>query len=110
MFSNDTLILKLTDESGEEYTLTEEQLKNSFANCLKELRCYKGYTLKQVAEGTGIPIATVQRYESGENTPSVVQAFKFSYFYEMDINDMFLAGHIDEYGREKIFEERISKR
>ena len=107
--NNDMPIMKLTDESGEEFIVSEEQVKIAFANCLKELRRYKGYTLKQVADGTGIPIATVQRYESGENIPSVVQAFKFSNFYKIDINDMFLAGHLDEYGREKILEERIGK-
>ena len=109
MYKNDMFTMKLSDENGEEFIVSEEQVKTAFANCLKELRRYKGYTLKQVADGTGMPIATVQRYESGENTPSVVQAFKFSYFYKIDINDMFLAGHLDEDGREKIFEENVGK-
>ena len=109
MYNDDMPIMKLTDENGEEFIVSEEQVKIAFANCLKELRRYRGYTLKQVADGTGMPIATVQRYESGENTPSVVQAFKFSHFYKIDINDMFLAGYLDEYSRERIFEKRIRK-
>lgn len=96
MNRNNTDLMKVTDDSGEEIILSEEQMKAAFANCLKELRRYNGYTLKQVADGTGMPIATVQRYESGENTPSVVQALKFSYFYKIDINDMFLTGFLDD--------------
>lgn len=106
---NEPYKLKLTDKNGEEFSISEEEIKAAFANCLKYIRRYKEYTLKQVADGTGIPIPTVQRYESGENTPSVVQAFKFAYFYKIDLNDMLLAGYVNEEYRESIFEERIGK-
>lgn len=108
MLVSGTFFTRLVDENGEEFEVTEEEMENAFACCLKELRKYKGYTLKQVAEGTGIPIPTVARYESGENVPSVIQAFKFSYFYRLDINDMFLAGYVNDEGRERIFEERLA--
>lgn len=109
MLVNGTYFTGLVDSNGEEFSVTEEEMIKAFATCLKELRKYKGYTLKQVAENTGIPFQTVARYENGENTPSVVQAFKFSYFYKLDLYDMFLAGYVNEEGRERIFEERIEK-
>ena len=109
MFVNGTFFTRLIDENGEEFEVTEEEMANAFACCLKELRKFKGYTLKQVADGTGIPIPTVQRYESGENIPSVIQAFKFSYFYKLDINDMFLAGYIDDDNRENYFERQFGQ-
>lgn len=108
MLVSGTFFTSLVDENGEEFEVTEEEMEKAFACCLKELRKFKGYTLKQVAEGTGIPIPTVARYESGENVPSVIQAFKFSYFYRLDINDMFLAGYVNDEGRERIFEERLA--
>lgn len=105
MIDNNQFIL-VNEINNQEYSLSEEELIKAFANCLTELRKYKGYTLKQVSEGTGIPFQSVARYESGENTPSIVQAFKFSYFYKLDLYDMFLAGYINEEDRERIFEER----
>ena len=97
----------MVNENGEEFEVTEEEMEHAFACCLKELRKFKAFTLKQVADGTGIPMPTIARYESGENVPSVIQAFKFSYFYKLDINDMFLAGYIDDEDRERFFEEKL---
>lgn len=104
MIVNGTYFTKLKNNNGEDFSITEEEMAKAFATCLKELRKYKGYTLKQVAENTGIPFQTVARYENGENTPSIVQAFKFSNFYKLDLYDMLLAGY-DEEWREKVFEE-----
>ena len=86
-----------------------DEMANAFACCLKELRKFKGYTLKQVADGTEIPFQTIARYESGENTPSIIQAFKLAYFYNIELTDMFLAGYIDEDNREKFFEEQFGQ-
>ena len=102
-------IVILRFKNYQDLDLTNQQLKTAFANCLKELRRYKGYTLKQVADATGIPIATVQRYENCENTPGIIHAFKFSQFYKIDIENMFLAGYLDEDSREQIFDDIIKK-
>lgn len=109
MIVNGTFFTRLFDENDEEFEVSEEEMAKAFACCLKELRKFKGYTLKQVADGTGIPIPTVQRYESGENTPSVIQAFKLAYFYKIELTDMFLAGYIDDDSREKFFEKHFGR-
>jgi transcriptional regulator with XRE-family HTH domain len=48
--------------------------------------------LKKVSEGTNIPFQTIARYESGENTPSIVQAYKLAYFYKFPLSDIFCIG------------------
>ena len=109
MLVNGTFFTWLTNANNEEFEVTEEEMANAFACCLKELRKFKGYTLKQVADGTEIPFQTIARYESGENTPSIIQAFKLAYFYNIELTDMFLAGYIDEDNREKFFEEQFGQ-
>ncbi len=107
MFIDNIFYAILTDKDGNEFKLSEEQLKNAFSNCLKELRKYKAYTLQAVSDGTGIPTPTVLRYESGENTPSIIQAYKFSQFYNIGLEEMFLAGYLSDEEREKIFDESV---
>lgn len=70
MLVNGTYFTRLTNANEEEFEVDEKEMEKAFADCLKSLRKYKKYTLKQVSEGTGIPIPTVQRYENGENVPS----------------------------------------
>lgn len=108
MLVNAAHFKRILVNDDEEFEITEEQLSEAFACCLKELRKHKGYTLKQVAEGTGIPVPTVQRYESGENSPSIIQAFKLAYFYKIELTDMFLFGCVSEENREKFFEEQVN--
>ena len=105
MLVNGTFFTRLDGADGEEFTVSEEEMKAAFATCLKELRKYKKYTLKQISNETGIPIQTIARYESGENTPSVIQALKLAYFYQIELHDMFLAGYIDDDSRENFFYE-----
>lgn len=105
MLVNGTYFTRLTNANEEEFEVDEKEMEKAFADCLKSLRKYKKYTLKQVSEGTGIPIPTVQRYENGENVPSIIQAYKLSYFYKIELNDMFLAGYISKDDREEFFEQ-----
>ena len=67
-------------------------MAQSLARALKVLRKYRGYSLKQVSEGTDIPFQTIARYENGENIPSVIQAYKLAYFYDFSVNEMFILG------------------
>ncbi|MDE5990567.1 MAG: helix-turn-helix transcriptional regulator [Clostridia bacterium] len=110
MNSREMIFMNLTNGNGEKSAISDEQLKVILANCLRDLRRFKGYTLKQVSDGTGIPIATVLRYESGENTPGAIQVYKFSCFYRIDMNEMFMAGNLEEDARERFFEELFGKR
>lgn len=102
---NATYFTDLTNANDEEFEESEETMAKAFACCLKEIRQYKKLTLKQVAEATEIPFQTIARYENGENIPSVIQAYKLSYFYRMDLNEMFRAGYVCDSDRESIFAE-----
>lgn len=106
MLINATFFTGLLDKDCDTFEVPEEEMREAFANALKELRKYNNYTLKQVSNGTEIPLQTIARYENGENTPSVVQAFKLAYFFNIDIQDMFLLGYIDENRRERFLSER----
>ena len=75
-----------------EWEIEEEEMAKSLALALKMIRKYRGYSLKEVSEGTDIPFQTIARYEKGENIPSIIQAYKLAYFYELSVNDMFILG------------------
>lgn len=75
-----------------EWEIEEEEMAQSLARALKALRKYRKYSLKTVSERTGIPFQTIARYESGENIPSTIQAYKLAYFYQFSLNDMFVLG------------------
>lgn len=74
------------------WEIDEEEMATSLAKALKVIRKYRGYSLKQVSEGTEIPFQTIARYENGENVPSIIQAYKMAHFYDFSINDMFIIG------------------
>lgn len=82
-------------QGGSLLEVEEDEMALGFAKALKVLRLYNGYTLKKVGEATEIPFQTIARYESGENVPSVIQAYKLAYFYKFSVNDMFLLGLFD---------------
>lgn len=107
---NGLFFMRLMDTNGEEIKVTEEEMQKAFATCLKNLRKYKHLTLKHVAKETNINIPTLQRYEKGENVPSVIQAFKLSYFHKIELTDMFFAGYIDEESRENFFDNLFKKK
>ena len=77
------------------WEIDEEEMAKSLARAMKVIRKYRGYSLKQVSEGTEIPFQTIARYENGENVPSIIQAYKIAYFYDFSVNDMFILGLID---------------
>ncbi len=79
-----------------DFEINEEELANAVAKSLRLLRQARSLTLKVVSENTGIPDATILRYEKGENIPSVIQLFKLAYFYGIKIEEMILAGSVDE--------------
>lgn len=100
-----TFFTRLYTKNFEDFETTEEEMAKAFAKGLKDIRKHKKLTLKQVAEETNIPFPTIARYESGENIPSVIQAFKLSYFYRIEITDIFKAGYIDDESEEQLFDE-----
>ena len=79
-------------ECDRNWEIEEEEMAESLARSLRVLRKYRGYSLKQVSEGTDIPFQTIARYEKGENIPSVIQAYKLAHFYDFSVNHMFILG------------------
>jgi len=87
--------VEFAQEEDNQWEVDEEEMAASLAKSLKAIRKYKGLSLNQVSKETEIPFQTIARYENGENIPSIIQAYKLAYFYEISINDMFLIGLID---------------
>lgn len=102
-FSN----IKFQNQSDREWEIEEEEMAQSLARALKVLRKYRGYSLKQVSEGTAIPFQTIARYENGENVPSVIQAFKLARFYDFSVNHMFILGLLQ--GIEEDYKDVLDK-
>ena len=71
---------------------TEEEIKNAFAQSLKEVRSYSGLSLKAVSEKTGIPLATISAYENGTRIPSFILAMKITAFFGATIEDFVYNG------------------
>lgn len=84
--------IEFEQEKDKNWEIDEEEMAVSLARALKALRKYRGYSLKTVSEATGIPFPTIARYESGENIPGVIQAYKLAYFYEFPLGDIFAIG------------------
>ena len=102
---NATYITGIYNTDHSDWEVDESELEKAFAKCLQELRKYKNYSLKQVEKGTEIPFQTIARYEKGENVPSILQAYKLSYFYKLPMDIMFQAGLIKDENREDLFRE-----
>ncbi len=62
---------------------------------LKELRKYKGLTLKEVASGLSIPLQTYANYEHGTREPSIAMIYSICKFF--DISSDYLIGLSDSY-------------
>ncbi len=60
-------------------------------NILKELRESKSLTQTQVANAVGISQQAYSLIENGQNSPSLETALKFSAFFEMPVNKIFLS-------------------
>lgn len=67
---------------------------NEFANREKALRIEYEYTMKQVAEGTGLTESAVSRYESGKREPNGRIISYFCKFYGVSAD--YLLGLVDE--------------
>lgn len=90
-FSN----VKFKRKIDRDWEISEEEMAISFAKALKYIRKYLGHSLQTVSKNTDIPFQTISRYENGENTPSIIQAYKLAYFYGFSVNDMFIIGLFD---------------
>lgn len=55
---------------------------------LRSLRTEKGYTLKQVSDGTGLPLASIAHYESGKRQPAADVLPKLAEFYGITTDEL----------------------
>lgn len=76
--------------AGREYD--ESELYNAFGHTLKTLREYKQLTLKKLGEAIEMPPQTINRYEKGENIPTIIQALKIADFFNISIELFILMG------------------
>ncbi len=65
----------------------------SLTNRLDELKTSRKLMQKQVAEGSGIPLRTYQRYENGEREPSVSTLVALADFFNVSTD--YLLGRTD---------------
>lgn len=54
---------------------------------LKQLREQKGVSQIKCANETGIPLRTLQRYESGDNIGDLGYLLKLMNYFELDVTD-----------------------
>lgn len=77
---------------------------------LKNLRIEKGYSLQQVANGTGLPKTSLFHWESGERQPAADVLPKLAEFYGISIDELlgYKAPHLPMVEEpEEVFEERV---
>ena len=55
---------------------------------LKALRKERGLTLKEVAEGTGLPLTSISYWESGERQPSADVLPAIADFYKITVDEL----------------------
>lgn len=60
-----------------------------FSARLHKLRMNKGVSLKEVAEGTGLSVATISCYESGRRYPSKQAGLKLVKYFGVEWADLF---------------------
>ena len=64
-----------------------------FGKRLKQIREENNLTQKQVAEGSGIPLRTYQRYENGEREPSISTLIALADYFKVSTD--YLLGRTD---------------
>lgn len=82
---------------------------DDFAIREKLLRLEHEYTLQQVADGTGLSVAAISRYENGEREPNARVLSYFCKFYGVSA-DWFLGlvtGRNDKYGPDYVLANGI---
>ena len=72
--------------------IKEEDITKAFGLALKEVRKAQGITLRKMSEDIEIPNPTINRYENGQNIPSLLQAIKIANYYHISIELMLILG------------------
>lgn len=72
--------------------IKEEDITKAFGLALKEVRKAQGITLRKMSEDIEIPNPTINRYENGQNIPSLLQAIKIANYFHISIELMLILG------------------
>ena len=72
--------------------IKEEDIAKAFGLALKEVRKAQGITLRKMSEDIEIPNPTINRYENGQNIPSLLQAIKIANYFHISIELMLILG------------------
>lgn len=67
--------------------------KVSFQNNIGECRRKAGYTQKDAADATGIPLGTLRRWEQGQNDPDMGSLIKLAKLYGASLDSMLAVGN-----------------
>ena len=70
----------------------DESVKKAYGRSLKELREHTNTTQQYLAEKTHVPRQSISVYERGETMPTVLQAFKIAFFFNLSIDDFIIYG------------------
>ncbi len=70
----------------------EDDIAKAFGLALKEVRKAQGITLRKMSEDIEIPNPTINRYENGQNIPSLLQAIKIANYFHISIELMLILG------------------
>ena len=84
--------LLTSNEQTEWESVDEKQLLSIFADSLRELRLYCGFSLVELSERVDIPNQTISSYENKTHTPSMLQAIKIASFFGLTVEEFILCG------------------
>lgn len=71
---------------------TDKEVKEAFADSLKEMRAYCKVSLIKLAEDIDIPNQSLSAYENCTRVPSFLQALKIATYFGLTVEDFVLCG------------------
>ena len=72
--------------------ISDDDVAKAFGLALKAIRNSQEITLRKMAEDVDIPNPTINRYENGQNLPSLSQAIKIANYFDLSVELMLIMG------------------
>lgn len=72
--------------------VSDEDIAKAFGMAIKAARSEQNITLRKMAEEVEIPNPTINRYENGQNLPSLLHAIKISNYFDLSVELMLIMG------------------
>lgn len=64
-------------------------------NNIRDIRKYRGLSLKEAADYMGVPLSTYKKWEQGTNSPHMSTALRLSRFFGVTMDELFRPGEWD---------------